>query len=71
MRVITTERKIKRCRVRVTQNLHERLNFGHYKWVIENSNGDILAAGSSSGGVPNELTEKDIKEIFERWRKDK
>jgi len=71
MNLITTERIIKRCKIKVTQGLNERWNFGHYTWVIENSNGDILATGSSSGSPPEELTEKDIKEIFERWKKDK
>ena len=70
MKIITTEQKIKGYKFKVTQDLNEQYNFGHYNWVIENSNGDILAAGYSTGSPPNKLTKKEINEIFERWEID-
>ena len=67
----TIERKFKDYRLKVTQGMSERFNFGHYKWYIIDNHGHIVGNGYSGGSPPAELTEKDIEEIFERWERDK
>jgi hypothetical protein len=58
-------------RLKLTQRLDTRWDFGHYYWAIENKEGHLVCIGYSGGGVPDKVTEKDLKDIFDRWWRDK
>lgn len=64
----TLKKKIGVQQIRLTQRLHPKWNFGHYNWVIEDEEGNILLAGFSSGGVKDKVTEKDLDDIFLRYK---
>ena len=68
--VITIRKKIGNLKIKTTQYPIKDYGFGHYYWVIEDSRGNIRAAGYSGGSPPDILKEKDVIDIFNRWKID-
>jgi hypothetical protein len=54
--------------IKLTQNLHEEYKFGHFYWYIENKDSEIINAGSSTGAAPDKVGDKDLFEIYKRYR---
>ena len=65
---LTLKKNYGNYNIKLTQNLNEKFDFGHYNWVIEDTEGNIELAGYSIGSPPNRVTEKKLDEIFNRWR---
>lgn len=58
-------------KIKLTQKLNIKWDHGHFNWVIENSEGHIVCAGYSTGAAPDKVDDSDVKDIFDRWWRDR
>jgi hypothetical protein len=63
---ITVKTKFDNNTLKLTQDLSRKFDTGHYRYTIENKEGDILHAGYSICRAPKRVTYEKLAEIY-KW----